>query len=398
MFSRLSRCLSTAGSGNSTTAGFHRTTPTAALCTPTAYMRTPLKISLMNLSGARMPETSIIIRTYNEERHLPELFRCFAAQEYRSFETVVVDSGSIDRTRDIASGYADRLISIRKHDFSFGYSLNEGIRNSTGRFIAIISAHAMPGNTSWLANLVQPLRDPATAMVYGRQQGVTQSKFGEFLDFTRTFGLKRKVLKPPKFLANNANSAIRRDLWDQYAFDETLPGLEDVDWAKHWMEEGYLVVYEPSASIRHIHDETWSQVRHRYYREGQAARWIGITSRRHLPRELFREVAYFFGDLIQSIKQGVFSQKAAEIVRFRYEKTAGRVGGIWDGSLMENPRLREQLLFDKPYRAVTIQAPREAMIQSFGVPELKPGEVLVRVDYAGVCATDLEIFEGRIWI
>ena len=343
-----------------------------------------------------MPETSIIIRTYNEERHLPELFRCFAAQEYRSFETVVVDSGSIDRTRDIASAYADRLISIRKHDFSFGYSLNEGIRNSTGRFIAIISAHAMPGNTSWLANLVQPLRDPATAMVYGRQQGVTQSKFGEFRDFTRTFGLKREVLKPPKFLANNANSAIRRDLWDQYAFDETLPGLEDVDWAKHWMEQGYMVVYEPSASIYHIHEESWSQVRHRYYREGQAARWIGITRRRDLPRELFREAAYLFGDLVQSIKQGVLPQKAAEITRFRYEKTAGLVSGIWDGSLMENPRLREQLLFDKPYKAITIQAPREAMIQSFGVPELKPGEVLVRVAYAGVCATDLEIFEGRL--
>src|SRR5438876_10576146 len=197
-------------------------------------------------------------------------------------------------------------------------------------------------------------------------------------------------------MANNANTAILGDLWNRYAFDETLPGLEDVDWAKHWMEEGYLVVYEPSASIRHIHDETWSQVRHRYYREGQAARWIGITSRRHLPRELFREVAYFFGDLIQSIKQGVFSQKAAEIVRFRYEKTAGRVGGIWDGSLMENPRFREQLLFDKPYKAVMIRAPREAVIQSFGVPELKPGEVLVRVAYAGVCATDLEIFEGRL--
>src|SRR5437899_514751 len=350
----------------------------------------------MTFNSTQMTETSIVIRAYNEEKYLPELFRSLAGQEYRDFETVVVDSGSIDRTRDVASACADRLVSIRKHDFSVGYSLNEGIRNGTSRFVAIVSAHALPADSSWLGNLVEPLRDPHTAMVYGRQQGVAQSKFGEFLDFTRTFGQKREVLKPPKFLANNANSAIRRDLWNRYTFDETLPGLEDVDWAKHWMEEGYLVVYEPSASIHHIHDEIWSQVRHRYYREGQAARWIGITSRRHLPRELFREVAYFFGDLIQSIKQGVFSQKAAEIVRFRYEKTAGRVGGIWDGSLMENPRFREQLLFDKPYRAVTIRAPREAVIQSFGVPALKPGEVLVRVAYAGVCATDLEIFEGRL--
>ena len=343
-----------------------------------------------------MSETSIVIRTYNEEKHLPELFRRLNEQEYQDFETIVVDSGSIDRTRDIAALRADRLIQIHKHDFTFGYSLNEGIRSSEGRFIAIISAHAMPADRFWLANLISPLREDRTAMVYGRQQGVEQSKFGEFLDFTRTFGSRKEVLRPPDFFANNANSAIRRDLWNQYMFDETLPGLEDIDWAKHWMQKDYIVVYEPSASIYHAHEETWSQVRHRYYREGQAAKWIGVIGRRHLPREVCREAAYFFGDLGHALRQGMLVQRAAEILRFRYEKTVGRIGGIWDGSRMENPRSREQLLFDKPYKAVTIQAPREAVIQSFGVPELKPGEVLVRVAYEGVCATDLEIFEGKL--
>src|SRR5690242_11290652 len=111
-----------------------------------------------------MSETSIIIRTYNEEKHLPALFRRIAEQEYRDFETIVVDSGSIDRTRDIAAASADRLVSIRKHDFTFGYSLNEGIRNSSGRFIAIISAHALPVDSAWLENLVEPLREQKTAM------------------------------------------------------------------------------------------------------------------------------------------------------------------------------------------------------------------------------------------
>lgn len=343
-----------------------------------------------------MPETSIIIRTYNEEKHLPELFRRLDEQEYRDFETIVVDSGSIDRTREIAALRANRLVQIQKHDFTFGYSLNEGIRNSEGRFIAIISAHAMPADRFWLANLIDPLRDSHTAMVYGRQQGVGQSRFGEFLDFPRTFGSKREALKPPNFFANNANSAIRRDLWNLHMFDETLPGLEDIDWAKHWMENGYTVVYEPSSIIYHVHDEIWSQVRHRYYREGQAARWIGVTGRRHLPKEIFREAGYLFGDVGHALRQGILTEKAGEILRFRYEKTVGRVSGIWNGSRMENPRSREQLLFDKPYKAVMIQAPHDAVIQSLGVPELKPGEVLVRVAYEGVCATDLEIFEGRL--
>ena len=54
------------------------------------------------------PETSIVIRTFNEERDLPMLLEGLAKQSYRDFEVVVVDSGSFDRTRDIAQQGADR--------------------------------------------------------------------------------------------------------------------------------------------------------------------------------------------------------------------------------------------------------------------------------------------------
>src|SRR5207247_10979537 len=97
----------------------------------------------MSFNGTPMPETSIVIRAYNEEKHLPELFRSLAGQEYRDFETVVVDSGSIDRTRHVASACADRLVSIRNHDFSSGHPLNERIRTGTRRCVALVPPHAI---------------------------------------------------------------------------------------------------------------------------------------------------------------------------------------------------------------------------------------------------------------
>ena len=48
-------------------------------------------------------ETSIIVRTFNEEKHLDNLFDGFDRQTYRDFEVIVVDSGSFDSTRDIAN-------------------------------------------------------------------------------------------------------------------------------------------------------------------------------------------------------------------------------------------------------------------------------------------------------
>ena len=53
------------------------------------------------------PETSVVIRTFNEERFLPNLLAAIEQQAYRDHETIVVDSGSLDRTREIAAQKAD---------------------------------------------------------------------------------------------------------------------------------------------------------------------------------------------------------------------------------------------------------------------------------------------------
>ena len=60
-------------------------------------------------------ETSIIVRAFNEEKHLGNLFDGFDRQTYRDFEVIVVDSGSFDRSREIAEERADKLIRINSH-------------------------------------------------------------------------------------------------------------------------------------------------------------------------------------------------------------------------------------------------------------------------------------------
>src|SRR5438045_1974876 len=234
-------------------------------------------------SDRRKIETSIVIRMFNEEKHLVALYEGIDKQTYRDYEIVVVDSGSFDRSREISEQHSDTIVQIASHDFTFGHSLNAGIAECRGAFIVIVSAHTLPIDEQWLGRVVEPLRDDRTAMVYGCQRGYATSKFGELLDFERTFGTERKVLFPPNYFANNANSAIKRELWVEHPFDETLPGLEDIEFAKYWMERGHRVVYEPDAGIHHIHEESWPQVRRRYYREGQAAKWIGVRHRRDLP-------------------------------------------------------------------------------------------------------------------
>lgn len=345
------------------------------------------------------PTTSVVIRAYNEEEYLPDLLAGIAEQEYQDYEVLVVDSGSYDRTPEIAREGGARLVRIKSRDFTFGYSLNVGIEEARGSRIAIVSAHTRPVDDQWLGNLVAPLDRDEVAMVYGCQRGTDESKFAERLDFRRTFGTQREVLEPPEFFANNANSALRRELWEAHPFDEILPAQEDIAWVKHWLSRGYRVVYEPDAAIYHIHDETWPQVRHRYYREALAGKWIGVRDESDVPRVVAREAGRLVADLGRAAVRRRLPGRGREIVRFRLEKTRGTVDGLRDGASRSDPRTREQeqsLYFEDAYEAVVIEGRGQASLQTVERPQLKPGDVLVRVAYVGVCATDLEILSGRL--
>jgi len=342
------------------------------------------------------PEISIIIRTFNESKFLPGLFDALDRQTNTNFETIVVDSGSFDATLRIAEARASKVVKIVQNDFTFGYSLNAGIEVAQGKYIAIVSAHTEPTDPSWLENLIAPLRNSKNAMCYGKQIGGESSKFGEFLDFGRIFGDVPLELKAPNFFANNANSAVRKDLWEKHRFDETLPGLEDIEWAKYFMQQGMHVIYEPTACLHHYHNETWPQVRRRYYREAQAAFWIMLVSRRDCPGEILREIKSLAGDLASAFNRSCLLAKAGEIFRFRYEKTIGTLIGIWAGKYSPNPMERRQLYFDTSYRAVVIDGPSDASLKHRSLPPLTPGQVLIKVSYQGVCATDIEILEGTL--
>lgn len=349
----------------------------------------------MNQEASR-PETSIIIRTFNEERWLPELLEALRSQSYRDFEVLVVDSGSVDRTREIAEAHGARIIRIRPEDFTFGFAINAGIREAGGRFLVIVSAHCIPRSDQWLIRLVTPLRDSGTAMVFGGQRGHQLSKFSEARDFERVFPDQPMVMDDDHVFVNNANAAIRKDLWELHPFDEGLPGLEDAEWAKYWIPRGKQVRYDPEASVAHIHTETWAQVRHRFHREGIAGRWTAVRIMRHIPREIGRELWWAAKDLGLAARQGRLRSLAGEILRYRYHKAVGLVQGILDSRSLDNPSRRAEFYFEQSFPALVIRGPHQAALEQRSFPTVKPGEVLIRVAYQGICATDLEVLEGRL--
>ena len=71
-------------------------------------------------------------------------------------------------------------------------------------------------------------------------------------DLALVFGLDRRVQIKDAFF-HNANSVIRRTVWDQIPFDEIVTNIEDRVWAQEILKKGYKIIYEPEASVYHYH-------------------------------------------------------------------------------------------------------------------------------------------------
>ena len=335
-----------------------------------------------------MPETSIIIRTLNEEKHLPDLLRAIKSQHYRDYEIIIVDSGSSDKTLEIAREFTDAILQIENRDFTFGYSLNFGCKKARGRYLVFVSAHTLPVDDNWLQNMVGHFKNEKVVMVYGRQIGNRDTNFSEKRDFQRLFG---ETASYP----NNANSAIRRDLWQKHPFDEYLFGLEDIEWSKRVTRDGFLVHYEPKAAVYHIHQEKWPQVFNRYRREAIAAARIGLDQPLYTKTNFFYLISNILKDLLASLPN-VSWGRLEEIVRFRYLQWKGtRQGWLYDRGVDLN-RDKYTLFYPLANRAVVIKNKHQAQIEDIPLPETKPGDILVRVEYVGVCRTDLEVYEGTL--
>jgi CMP-N-acetylneuraminic acid synthetase len=194
---------------------------------------------------------SIIIRTKNEERWITPCLMGVFKQDYKDFEVILVDNVSMDKTIEKALQFNIAKV-ITCEDFRPGLALNMGIRESKGEYIVCLSGHCIPVNEKWLSNLIENFSDEEVAGVYGRQEPLAFTSDSDKRDLSIIFGLDRRTQKKDSFF-HNANSMLRRKLWEENPFDETLANIEDRVWAEKILHEGYKIVYDPMASVYHYH-------------------------------------------------------------------------------------------------------------------------------------------------
>lgn len=245
------------------------------------------------------PEFSIVVPTWNGEGRIAETLRSLTEQRFpaRSFEVIVVDDGSTDRTVATVQEFARRhphiaLTCRAEPHGGVNSARNAGIRASTGKVIGFVDDDELvqPDHLeSVRAALDSPLGaesggvgGPATAESASFRTCPTCSIGDATLPIAGA-GTSRRLL--------GGNMYIKRSVFDEVGlFDEDISGRGDENEWFARADRGFL--YDEQLSVRHRRDHlSLRQLLVTGYRQGRAtpvaqAQYDEVYHQSPLPQEL----------------------------------------------------------------------------------------------------------------
>ena len=87
-----------------------------------------------------MTAISVLMPTYNASKYVAEAIESVLQQSFKDWELLIVDDGSTDDTVNVIRSYADKRIRLICNDHDFIGSLNLGLKEATGKYIARMDA------------------------------------------------------------------------------------------------------------------------------------------------------------------------------------------------------------------------------------------------------------------
>lgn len=236
-----------------------------------------------------MIEASILVLTKNEAQNIgPCLDAIYAQVGVGPMEVVVVDSSSVDATRDIARRYPVRIEQIPAEAFHHARTRNFAGTLAQGEFIVYLAADAVPVDRHWLHAMLSNFSDPDVAAVYGRHIPKVGSTLERQHALDAVYGGERLVKDPSRdpefgyryYHFSTVNAAIRRSVWQSTPFPEDIKVFEDLGIAKRILDSGGKIVYEPRAAVFHSHNHTTMGLFKRYFDAGVIWKQLGIWNDR----------------------------------------------------------------------------------------------------------------------
>ena len=190
-----------------------------------------------------MPRISFIIPVYNVEKYIRQCVNSILRQDYKDFEIILVDDGSIDNSGLICDNLEKHNKVVRViHQENRGLSeaRNTGIIHATGEYVLFVDGDDFIGKNS-LSEIIKVLNKyPSSDVMFLESLKYYPNKktvsFGEGLSVTGINGKEKKdVLQHlsclPKFPGSACTKLVRRSMIinNNLYFEKDLLS-EDIRW------------------------------------------------------------------------------------------------------------------------------------------------------------------------
>ncbi len=216
--------------------------------------------------------TSVVVCTYNRCQSLSAVLGNIAAQimpEFFTWEVVVVDNNSTDKTREVveeaARKWPGRFRYIFEHRQGLSMARNRGINEARGTVIAFTDDDVTI-NPDWLHNLTSNLHTGDWAGTGGRIVPVWAKPLPDWMSIhdhlTMGVFVQFEAGPDPKELSRppyGANMAFHRKTFEKYGGFRTdlgrsgknLLSSEDTEYGDRLLAAGERLRYEPHAIVFH---------------------------------------------------------------------------------------------------------------------------------------------------
>ena len=108
---------------------------------------------------------SVVIPAYNAEKSIQKALKSLKDQSLKSFEIIVVDDGSIDKTAEIAQPLVSKVIKTENRGPAA--ARNIGIQHTSGEIIALIDSDCQAEKT-WVENINRVFADTDISVIMGK--------------------------------------------------------------------------------------------------------------------------------------------------------------------------------------------------------------------------------------
>lgn len=236
---------------------------------------------------------SVIIPAYNAEKTIGKCIEALLKQSYKKpYEIVIVDDGSVDRTKDIVKKYGGKfgkgkLKLIEQKHKGPAAARNLGAKRAKGSIILFTDSDCT-ADKNWISEMINPFkRNRKIAGVQGRYKTEQKSLTARFAQAEIEERYMRMIERGVDSIGTYA-AAYRKGIFLKMGgFDRRFPiaSGEDFDLSYRIKDKGFLLTFNPNAVVYHQHpDSLFKYLKQKFWR----SYWRVFLYRKH-PKKIKTE-------------------------------------------------------------------------------------------------------------